>query len=614
MVLISTPWPLYSRPSIQIGTLKAYLKKKFPDLKVHAHHFYLKIAEAIGYRYYRAVSERTWLAETLYGALLYPDRFDRIQKIFDREAAGKPGLRKINFNTLVGRIRDVSEDFIQRVDWESYGLAGFSICLCQLTSSLYFIRKIKNRFPNLLTVVGGSMFSGDTTGNLFKVFPEIDIMIHGEGERPLGCLVSHLMDSKPHKTLPSGQGIVTPESSENAAPVSFNQMEDLSDLMPPDYDDYFNLLKSFSSEKTFFPTLPMELSRGCWWQKKYSGCKFTGCAFCNLNLQWNGYRTKRPKQVVSEIDYLTTKHKALSVAFMDNLLPFKTSRTIFSRIKGLGKDFHLFGEIRATTPRKILTDMRNAGVDDVQIGIEALSTRLLKKLNKGTTAIQNIEIMKHCEMLGIVNSSNLILCFPGSDQEDVDETLYNLKFILPFRPLRIVHFWLGIGSPVWRHSKFFGIKAVYNHRHYAALFPPDVVQSMQFMIQAYRGDLGYQKRLWRPVKKKIEAWKSAYDALHKGPRHEYILSLRDGRDFLIIRQKRLEGEHLTHRLEGTSRSIYLFCLHHRSLKSIVEHFPRISADKIETFLKMMVDKKLMFKENDQYLSLAVPENPNLFGC
>jgi len=130
---------------------------------------------------------------------------------------------------------------------------------------------------------------------------------------------------------------------------------------------------------------------------------------------------------------------------MDNLLPLKTSRDIFSRIERLGKDFRLFGEIRATTPGRVLEVMQAAGMQGVQIGIEALSTRLLKKLNKGTTAIQNIEIMKHCEMTGITNSSNLILYFPGSDQEDVIETLRNLDFVLPFRPLKIVHFWLGFG-------------------------------------------------------------------------------------------------------------------------------------------------------------------------
>ena len=38
IALISTPWPLYNRPSIQLGALKAYLKATHPDVEVHADH------------------------------------------------------------------------------------------------------------------------------------------------------------------------------------------------------------------------------------------------------------------------------------------------------------------------------------------------------------------------------------------------------------------------------------------------------------------------------------------------------------------------------------------------------------------------------------------------
>jgi len=611
VALISAPWPLYNRPSIQIGTLKAHLKNKFPELKVDAHHFYLKVAEAIGYRRYQAISERTWLAETVYAALLYPESLEGIKKVFYKKAKGITLLRDISFDSLTRQVQEVSEKFLQSVDWRGYGLAGFSICLCQLTASLYFIKKIKERFPPLLIVVGGSMFTGEAIRDIFNVFPEIDIVVNGEGEIPLSRLVSCLTDLEGKKRIPSVKGIVMPGTVEKETRKFFNQMRDLSGLTPPDYSDYFELLTSFGPEKNFFPTLPMEMSRGCWWQNENEGRKFKGCAFCNLNLQWDGYRTKRPERVVSEIDQLTTKYRTLSVAFMDNLLPLKTSRDIFRRIVKLKKDVRLFGEIRATTPKQDLYLMQAAGMQEVQIGIEALSTRLLNKLNKGTTAIQNIEIMKNCEMLGIQHSSNLIMHFPGSDQEDVAETLQNLEFTFSFRPLRMVHFWLGLGSYVWQDPETFGIKAVFNHGNYAGIFPPDVVESMQFTIQAYRGDLGYQKRLWQPVKKKLKDWKKAYAKLHQGPKHEKILSFRDGRSFLIIRQRRLNGEPLTHRLEGTSRAIYLFCQKHRALKRIIDRFSSVPSDRIEPFLKMMVDKKLMFRENDRYLSLAVAERPKL---
>jgi len=92
--------------------------------------------------------------------------------------------------------------------------------------------------------------------------------------------------------------------------------------------------------------------------------------------------------------------------------------------------------------------LRDSGMQKVQVGIEALSSRLLKKLHKGTSAIQNLEIMKNCEALGIENMSNLILQFPGSDAQDVAETLKVLEFAESFYPLKAVSFWLGLGSPV----------------------------------------------------------------------------------------------------------------------------------------------------------------------
>ncbi len=606
MVLVSTPWPFYDRPSIQLGALKAYLKSQFPELKLHVLHLYLKVAERLGYKLYRAISERTWLSESVFGALLFPERKRKIEKIFYREARGKEDLRVVDFGVLVAQVKDVSDTLIKSVDWGRYGLAGFSVCLCQLASSLYFIKRIKKGFPHLPVVVGGSAFSGDGTDALLETFPEVDFVVHGEGELPLMQLVRHMTGSHGSDDVLSIPGVVTRKEENAQASATFHQLKDLSNLPPPDYDDYFHLLKTLDPGKAFFPTLPTEVSRGCWWKAPKKSARKRGCAFCNLNLQWDGYRSKGVPQVISEVDHLTTRYQTLSVAFMDNVLPLRASRKIFSKLSKVPKDLRLFAEIRATTPYELLKVMRSAGMDEVQVGIEALSTSLLKKLGKGTTAIQNMEIMRHCEAFSISNISNLILHFPGSDRDDVDETLRALEFALPFRPMRFVHFWLGVGSPVWEHPRAYGLKAVFNHPNYAALFPSDICRAVRFMIQSYRGDLGHQRRLWQPVKKKVRAWKTAYAELHRGPVCSPILTFRDGRDFLIIRQRRFRAEPLTHRLVGTSRAIYLYCQRHRSAKRIVARFRNVSEDRIMPFLKMMVDKRLMFEEHGRYLSLAVP--------
>ncbi len=614
ILLVSTPWPFYSRPSIQLGALKAYLKSEFPELGIKALHLYLKVAESIGYRQYHEISESTWLAESIYAALLFPERINKIKKIYYREARGKALLKRVDFSVLTDRVKEVSEEIISRVDWGKCSLVGFSICLCQLTSSLYFIRRIKEIIPDLPIVVGGSVFAGENTRDLIETFSEIDFVVNGEGELPLSELVGHMKNSAGIAEIPSIPGVVARNGTNADYAVSFHQMRDLTKLPPPDYDDYFYLMKTFPREKTFFPTLSTESSRGCWWNSPKKSGKRAGCAFCNLNLQWDGYRTKTVSQVVSEIDLLTSKYKILSVVFTDNLLPIRESAEIFPMLDNLGKDLRLFAEIRADTPVRILKAMRIGGVCEVQIGIEALSSRLLKKLNKGTTAICNLEIMKNCEELGILNVSNLIFCFPGSDTADVEETLHTLEFATFFRPLRAVYFWLGLGSPIWQNRKSFGLTAVFNHPNYAALFPPDIFRSIRFMIQSYRGDREYQNKLWLPVKKKVKAWNRLYNELNSGFSSSPILSFRDGRDFLIVRQKRIGGDPLTHRIVGIYRDIYLFCCKQRSLKRIVATFPQLKEDKIVKFLRMMVDKRLTFEENDRYLSLAVKLKRRNSGC
>jgi radical SAM superfamily enzyme YgiQ (UPF0313 family) len=142
------------------------------------------------------------------------------------------------------------------------------------------------------------------------------------------------------------------------------------------------------------------------------------------------------------------------VFFADNVLPKKSSEITFEKLACSGKDFRLFSEIRATTSFSELGTMHGAGMQEVQVGIEAFSLKLLKKLNKDVTPIQNIEIMKNCEILGIVNASNLIIHLPGSDEQDVAETMRNIDFVLPYRPLKTIKFWLGLGSPIYQHPKY----------------------------------------------------------------------------------------------------------------------------------------------------------------
>jgi len=167
------------------------VRSRFPDIAVRSHHLYLQVAEAIGYRPYHSISERTWLAETVYGALLYPDRADAMARLFRREAGGSPSIRRLDFAELTLRVKTASDAWLAATDWSEVRLVGFSSVLCQLTACLYLIRCLRQRCPHLTNVVGGSAFSRLSGAAALRLFPDIDAVVFGEGELPLAHLVQH---------------------------------------------------------------------------------------------------------------------------------------------------------------------------------------------------------------------------------------------------------------------------------------------------------------------------------------------------------------------------------------------------------------------------------------
>jgi ribosomal peptide maturation radical SAM protein 1 len=603
LALISMPWPLANRPSIQLATLKSYLNRHAPDVEVECHHPYLDVANVLGIKSYNRLAERTWVAEAVYGYLVNPEKAREIMALWQREGAGR-GEPTGDLEKLARSINRLHKTKHLTHPWSNYDLVGFSVSLSQLTSSLYLIWKIRALHPHCRVVVGGSNCSGELGRSLLARIPEIDFVVSGEGELPLLGLIRGLRRCS-LEGEPECPGVLWRNSRGEIRGGDIQQLSDLRKLPIPDYDHYFRDLGQQSAMRTLVPALPVETSRGCWWHRARPGTGGRACRFCNLNLQWEGYRRKGPGQVAREMETLASRHGSLRFFFVDNILNPPTTEKMFQRIAALGRSFEIFTEVRASVTRRQLLAMRRAGVTRVQIGVESLSPRLLKKLNKGTTVIQNIEVMKHCEELGIQHHSNLILGFPGSDGDDVAETLENLAFVMPYQPLRKVRFWLGQNSPVALHPERFGIRQIANHPNYDILLPGSLGTSLCLMIKTYVGDRKRQHQLWRPVARAVAEWQR----LHDRQRREPILSFRDGGDFLLIRRRLGDSEPETYRLRGASRDIYRFCEERQTLDQLHRQFPRFSLDRLQAFVSDLVRLRLMFQERDQVLSLAINEDP-----
>ncbi|MFC1524103.1 RiPP maturation radical SAM C-methyltransferase [Thermodesulfobacteriota bacterium] len=592
VALIAMPWNLHYRPSIQLGVLKAYLEQN--GFSVETFHPYLEVAALLGTQQYMEIARNIWAAESLYAPIVFPDQYEKAERLFSRELPVRRGKSGMSFQELHDILDKHLRKWVEGIDWGRYQLAGVSICFSQFFSSLAVTSLLKQKYLDLAVAAGGSTCVPEVAESLICEFPQLDYVISGEGEQPLLNLCQYLAG---HTTALSDR-IHTKKKNHhrNVMWDGREQVKDLSELPIPAYDDYFAELQRAPGIEPFIPQLPVEFSRGCWWRK---------CAFCNLNLEWHGYRSKKAEQVAGEVAALSEQFGCLDFCFTDNALPVGESKRFFQKMAVSRKDWNFFGEIRVNQKAEVLAQFKRGGLSVVQAGIEALSDGLLKRLRKGASVIENIAAMRDAVACGMVLEGNLIIEFPGSTRKEVDETLETLDYVLPFHPLTTAIFFLGLGSPVHCRPDEFGIRAVVPHRNNKQLFPGEVLNRLVLLINDYRGDRAIQRRLWRPVIRKVKYWHDFHRSRQCSVTDQPILSYRDGGGYLILRQENPGGTTLHHRLKGLSRDVYLFCLEMKSIDQLLARFDMLSREGIEGFLQDLLKKKIMYTDGSRYLSLAV---------
>ena len=586
--LISMPWALFNRPSLQLAALKAYVEREM-EAEILTCHPFLDVAAAIGIDAYRRISASSWAGEALFAPLLFPGQRQKARDLLNRSLRRpESGHKRLDYDELVSRIAGTCNNWLERHDLSGSQLIGFSVCFGQLLPSLHLSRLIRERGIDAPIVFGGSSCCGGTGRALLGRFPWIDYIVDGEGEQALLGLCRYL--TKNTAELPAE--VLSRNSGPSPCPA--HRPVDLDGLPTPDYHPYFAEIKNIFQDLPFIPVLPVEFSRGCWWHK---------CTFCNLNLQWRGYRYKTAERMTAEVEALSRQYQCLDFTFTDNALPVRQADQFFQRQRQLQQDRRFFAEVRATGDHKRLQHYAQGGLQTIQVGIESLSNSLLRKMAKGAAVIDNIAIMKHSATANIRLEGNLILEFPGSDAAEVAETIANIDFVLPFSPLGKAVFFLGAGSPIHRNPGEFGISGLMPHHKNLALMPPDVARDIGMQVMDYRGGRIKQRQLWQPVADKIDAW-HAFHRQRQAPAQP-ALSYRDGGDFLIIRQERIDGPPLQHRLRGFSREIYLHCDRIRTRDQLMQRFHRISAASLDRFLDELQHKRLLFQDGEQVLALAV---------
>jgi len=580
---VSLPWADHQFPSIQIGSLSAYARKF--GFEVDTLHLHLEVASYFGLcEYDDIVYIDPHVSELFFATFLYPNIKKRILKHLSQYVS--------NVESNLSRLSKAIKTIYKNTNWKKYDLVGFTVNPQQLFSSILFAKWLRKDFPHLKILFGGPLVTGKLGIDLLKCHPEVDWCVDGEGETAfVGLLKDLSYEAKGAiKHIPGliyrrgDQFLINPR----------RQLLSLKGLPDPDYDHYFRLLDRHPllQNKEVMPFLLIESSRGCPYR----------CAFCMINSYWDGYRIRPPKEVSDQMKRMSERYHINRFRIADSNVPIKSDMQPFSSISKHNCDYNLFFEFRADVNKKELKKMRSAGVCKILMGIEALSTNLLSKMNKKTRFIDNLQAMKYCEELGIEHMSNLMLGLPTESQADIDESVRNIEYACAYRPpFRIINFRLGEGAPIFSEPDAYGISDIKNALPF--------IKNAPCVLKQY--DSSNNRRNYRIFYNRYNKWKDEYERSIID--NIKLLSYYDFKSFLKIEDNRSKiganGRKIEVvsgiKLAGYARRLYLFCDSIKELPEIKNSFNAVDEIELKKLLNKLVSLKLMYNEGVSYLSLAI---------
>jgi ribosomal peptide maturation radical SAM protein 1 len=292
----------------------------------------------------------------------------------------------------------------------------------------------------------------------------------------------------------------------------------LDALPTPDYSEYYEQLAAMLPDcdlvKGELILLPYESSRGCWWGAKHH------CTFCGLNAQTMKHREKSPDRVIHELQYLLQAHPTRKVCVVDNIMPRSYFRTLLPRLAAEVPGIRAFYEQKSNLSLDNVEALKAAGVCDIQPGIEALSTSLLKRMDKGVSGRQNIALMRYARAVGLTLTWNLLYAFPGDHVEDYEQTLALVPLLRHLEPPGgMSHLSIDRFSPYFDAPEKYGIANLRPMPGYEAVLPSGA--DPRKIGYHFIGDYGSAardhpdiiKRLKAEVDRWMALWQKADEAL-----------------------------------------------------------------------------------------------------
>jgi radical SAM superfamily enzyme YgiQ (UPF0313 family) len=340
---------------------------------------------------------------------------------------------------------DVAELDVDAVARELIGTAprfvGITLFTVGVWGAAAIARQVKRALPGTTIIVGGPHISSMGRETMAR-FPEFDLAVVGEGERPLIELLKALEHGTPLADVPAllyregGEVLATPE-----LPID----KVLDELPMPAWDLLPGFPQAYPAAVFDFPRGPVATIAAS------RGCPFH-CKFCDTSTFGAKIRRYSAPKVFEMMQHLHDVYGVRHVLFVDDL--FLASREKVTELcalileRGLKMTWTCTARVDTVKP-EVLAMMKRAGCWEISFGLETGSNELLEKMDKLARVEASEQAVGWTAAAGIRTKGLFMLGYPGETRETIAKTRAFVRRI-PMTIMNLTKFTPYPGSPIYR--------------------------------------------------------------------------------------------------------------------------------------------------------------------
>lgn len=252
-----------------------------------------------------------------------------------------------------------------------------------------------------------------------------DIVLLGEAEQSLLEVTNALTAGADN--LFSIQGLAFKHNDAVVKTKRRNVLRDLDSLPFPAWDiiDMEPYRKMWLKHAGFF-SMNMGTTRGCPFK----------CNWCAKPIYGNRYNSRSPQNVVTELKMLQQQFGFEHIWFCDDIFGLKPGwiKEFADLIEkeALSFRFKMQGRVDLLLKENNIRDLARGGCENIWMGAESGSQKILDAMDKGTTVEQIYEATQLLKKCGIRPSFFIQFGYLSETKEDIEKTIGMINQLLPY--------------------------------------------------------------------------------------------------------------------------------------------------------------------------------------